>query len=161
MSKIRILSASLLVTTLLVQPAMAQSKDQAASAKTVADFIQVSRGMAASLADLSKRTTTASPNDKDMLKLVTAQLSLVDATADGVTALGVVAAEMRDGRDMAAAKKYLAIRCTAFKLLADASSKYVTGVAPNIAAVATVAEVNKARDQVVQMSQHPLCNAGK
>ena len=137
---------------------MAQSKETATSGKSVADFIQVSRGMAASLADLSKRTATASPNDKDMLKLVINQLGLVDATADGVTALGVVATEMRDAHDVAAAKKYLAIRCTAFKLLADASSKYVTSVTPNIAAVATVAEIHKARDQVIAMGQHPLCN---
>ncbi len=158
MSTIRILSSSLLAATLLVQPMVAQSKETANnSGKTVAEFITVSRGMAASLADLSKRATTASPNDKDMLQRVINQLGLVDATADGVTALGVVVAEMRDPRDLAAAKKYLAIRCTAFKLLADASSKYVTGVAPNIAAVATVAEVHKARDQVVAMGQHPLC----
>lgn len=158
MFTIRTLSSSLLVASLLAQPMIAHSKDSATSGKTVADFIQVSRGMAASMADLSKRATTASPNDKDMLQLIINQLGLVDATADGVTALGVVSAEMRDGRDMAAAKKYLAIRCTALKTLAEASSKYVTSVAPNIAAVATAAEANKASAQVVAMGKHPLCN---
>lgn len=161
MSTIRILSSSLLVATLLVQPAMAQKQDKAAIGKSVAEFIKVSQSLAASLADLTKRTATASPNDKDMLKLVTNQLGLVDATADGVTALGVVTAEMRDGSDAAVAKKNLAIRCTALKSLADATSKYVTSVAPNIAAVATGAEVKKASELVIQMGQHPLCNAGK
>ena len=161
MSTIRILSSSLLVATLLVQPAMAQNKDKAAIGKSVAEFIKVSQGLAASLADLSKRTATASPNDKDMLKLVTNQLGLVDATADGVTALGVVTAEMRDGSDVAVAKKNLAIRCTALKSLTEATSKYVTSVAPNIAAVATGAEIKKASELVMQLGQHPLCNAAK
>lgn len=161
MSTIRILSTSLLAATLLIQPAMAQSKDKAAISKSVTEFIKVSQGLAASLADLSKRAGTASPNDKDMLKLVNGQLGLVDATADGVVALGLVATEMRDGSDMAAAKKHLATRCTALKSLADASGKYVGSLASNIAAVATAAEVKKASELVVQMGQHALCNPGK
>lgn len=161
MSTIRILSASLLAATVLVQPAMAQSKDKAAIGKSVTEFIKVSQSLAASLADLTKRAGTASPNDKDMLKLVNGQLGLVDATADGVVALGLVAAEMRDGSDMASAKKHLATRCTALKSLADASGKYVGSLASNIAAVATSAEVKKASELVVQMGQHSLCNPGK
>ncbi len=138
---------------------MAQNK--AAIGKSATEFLKVSQALAASLSDLSKRSATASPNDKDMLKLVTNQLGLVDATADGVLALGVVAAEMKDAGDMAAAKKQLTARCTALKSLADATGKYVGSLASNIAAVAAVAEVNKARDLVVQMGQHPLCTPGK
>ncbi len=162
MSTIRILSTSLLAATLLIQPALAQNKaDKAAIGKSVTEFIKVSQGLATSLADLSKRTGTASPNDKDMLKLVTGQLGLVDATADGVVALGLVAADMRDAGDAASAKKQLATRCNALKSIADATGKYVGSLASNIAAVATAAEVNKARDLVVQMGQHALCNPGK
>jgi hypothetical protein len=159
MSTIRNLTLSILAATLLVQPAMAQNK--AAVGKSVTEFIKVSQGLATSLADLSKRAGTASPNDKEMLKLVTNQLGLVDATADGVVALGLVAAEMRDASDLAAAKKQLATRCTALKSLSEASAKYVGSLASNIAAVATAAEVNKARDLVAQLGQHALCNPGK
>lgn len=159
MSTIRNLTLSILAASLLVQPAMAQNK--AAIGKSVTEFIKVSQSLAASLADLSKRAGTASPNDKDMLKLVTNQVGLVDATADGVVALGLVAAEMRDASDLAAAKKHLATRCTALKSLSEASGKYVGSLASNIAAVATAAEVNKARDLVVQLGQHALCNPGK
>lgn len=159
MSTIRILSTTLLATALLVQPAMAQNK--AAMGKSVTEFQKVSQSLAASLSDLSKRAGTASPNDKEMLKLVTNQLSLVDATADGVTALGVVAAEVRDAGDMAIAKKHLATRCTALKSVSEATGKYVGSLASNIAAVATAAEVNKSRDLVVQLGQHALCNPGK
>lgn len=159
MSTIRTLTLSVLAATLLVQPAMAQNK--AAIGKSVTEFIKVSQGLAASLADLSKRAGTASPNDKEMLKLVTNQVGLVDATADGVVALGLVAAEMRDASDLAAAKKQLATRCTALKTLSEASAKYVGSLASNIAAVATAAEVNKARDLVTQLGQHALCNPGK
>lgn len=159
MSTIRILSTTLLATTLLVQPALAQNK--AAIGKSVTEFLKVSQGLAASLSDLSKRAGTASPNDKEMLKLVTSQLGLVDATADGVLALGVVAAEMRDAGDMAIAKKHLATRCTALKTISEATGKYVGSLASNIAAVATSAEVNKSRDLVVQLGQHALCNPGK
>ena len=159
MSTIRILTLSVLTATMLAQPAMAQNK--AAIGKSVTEFIKVSQSLAASLADLSKRAGTASPNDKEMLKLVTNQVGLVDATADGVVALGLVAAEMRDASDLAAAKKHLATRCTALKSLSEASGKYVGSLASNIAAVATAAEVNKARDLVTQLGQHALCNPGK
>lgn len=159
MSTIRILSSSVLAATLLLQPALAQNK--AAVGKSVTEFLKLSQGLSASLSDLTKRAGTASPNDKDMLKLVTNQLSLVDATADGVLALGVVAAEVRDAGDMAIVKKHLATRCTALKSLADASGKYVGSLASNIAAVATAAEVNKSRDLMVQMGQHTLCNPAK
>jgi len=159
MSTIRILSTTLLATTLLVQPAIAQNK--AAIGKSVTEFHKVSQSLAASLSDLAKRAGTASPNDKEMLKLVTNQLSLVDATADGVLALGVVAAEVRDAGDMAIAKKHLATRCTALKSISEATGKYVGSLASNIAAVATSAEVNKSRDLVVQLGQHALCNPGK
>lgn len=158
MSTIRILSASLLAAALVAQPAMAQNK--AAIGKSATEFLKLSQGLSASLTDLNKRAGTASPNDKDMLKLVTTQLGLVDATADGVLALGVVAAEMRDAGDMAIAKKHLTARCNALKSLADASGKYVGSLASNIAAVATAAEVTKSRDLVVQMGQHALCNPG-
>jgi len=146
-----------LAVACLAQPALAQNK--AAMGKTAADFHTVSQSLAKSLDDLSKRVNTASPNDKDMLKLVNNQLSLVDATADGVVALGILAAEMRDAGDLGVAKKHLAARCSALKSLADASAKYVSSLASNIAAVATAAEVNKARDLVSQMGAHPLCNA--
>lgn len=157
MSTIRILSTSLLAAALLAQPAMAQNK--VAMTKSVNEFIALSQGLATSLADLSKRSETASPNDKDMLKLVSTQLGIVDATADGVVALGLVAARMRDNSDMVVAKTQLGTRCAALKTLADASAKYVGSLASNIAAVATAAEVKKARDFVVQMSQHELCKA--
>jgi hypothetical protein len=159
MSTIRILSTSLLAATLLAQPAMAQNK--AAMGKSVTEFLHISQGLAASLSDLSKRAGTASPSDKEMLKLAVSQIGLVDATADGVAALGLVAAEVRDAGDMAIAKKQLATRCTALKTLTEATGKYVGSLASNIAAVATAAEVNKARDLVAQMGQHALCNPGK
>jgi hypothetical protein len=159
MPTIRILSASLLAASLLAQPVMAQNK--ASVAKSVNEFTALSQGLAASLADLSKRAETASPNDKEMIKLVTTQLGIVDATADGVVALGMVAARMRDNSDLAVAKTQLGTRCAALKTLADASTKYVGSLASNIAAVATAAEVKKARDLVQQMSQHELCSAGK
>jgi hypothetical protein len=156
MSTPRILSSSLLAAVIVLHPALAQNK--AAIGKSVTEFHKLSQSLGASLSDLAKRATSASPNDKDMLKLVTNQLGLVDATADGVLALGVVGAEIRDAGDLAIVKKHLATRCSALKSLAEASAKYVGSLASNVAAVATAAEVNKARDLVVQMSQHPLCN---
>ncbi len=159
MFTIRILTTSALAVTLLIQPAMAQNK--AAIGKSVNEFLTVSQSLSTALADLTKRTNTASPNDKDMLKLVTTQVGLVDATADGVVALGVVAAEMKDNSDLAAARKQLATRCTALKSLAEATGKYVGSLSSNIAAVATAAEVNKTRDLLVQMSQQSLCAGGK
>lgn len=161
MSTIRILSSTLLAASLLAQPVLAQNKAAAAGkaglSKSVTEFLSVSQALGASVNDLTKRATTASPNDKEMLKLVTSQLSLVDATADGVLALGLVAAEVRDGGDIAIAKKHLATRCTALKSSAEAAASYVGSLANNIAAVATKTEANKARDLVVQMGQHPLC----
>lgn len=157
MFKPSFLAATALAVACAATPALAQNK--AAMGKIATDFHTVSQNLAKSLEDLSKRAATASPNDKDMLKLVNNQLSLVDATADGVVALGILAAEMRDAADLASAKKHLAARCTALKSLADGSAKYVGSLASNIAAVATAAEVNKARDLMVQMGAHPLCNA--
>ena len=157
MPMIRILTSSVLAAALLVQPAMAQNK--AAMTKTVTEFHRLSQGLATSLADLGKRSATASPNDKEMLKLLTNQVSLVDATTDGVLALGVVAAEMRDASDMAVAKKHLAARCTALRSLTEGTAKYVGSLASYIAAVATVAEVTKTRDLIEQIGQHPLCGA--
>ena len=157
MPTIRIVSASLLAAALLVQPAMAQNKG--AIAKSVNEFITLSTGLAATLADLNKRSEKASPNDKEMLKLVNTQLGIVDATADGVVALGLVASLMRDNSDLTVAKKQLATRCAAFKTLADPSAKYVGSLVANIAAVASAAEVKKAGELVTQMSQHELCKA--
>ena len=152
MPTIRILYSSLLAVALLTQPAFAQNK--AAIGKSASEFLKLSGSLAASLADLTKRTKTASPNDKDMLKLVTQQLALVDATNDGVLALGVVAA------DLTIVKKHLANRCIALKSLTDGTGKYLGSLVSNIAAVATVAEVKKAQDIVVQLGQHALCNPG-
>lgn len=151
------LLAAILAGACVFNPALAQNK--AAMAKNANDFLVISQNLAKSLEDLTKRATTASPNDKEMLKLINNQIGLVDATADGVVALGVLAAEMRDGADMASAKKHLASRCTALKSIADGSAKYVGSVASSIAAVATAAEANKARDLMAQMAAHPLCNS--
>ena len=154
------LSAALstaLLATLALQPAMAQNK--AAMVKATGDFQKQSAALAASLAELTTRSAKASPNDKDMLKLITGQIALVDATADGVLALGVVAAEMRDAGDGAIARKHLATRCKALKTLADGVAPYVGGLANNIAAPATAAEANKAKDIVAQMAQQALCAA--
>ena len=159
MFTIRVLTFFILAATVLVQPAFAQNK--ATIGKSVTEFLKVSQGLATNLADLTKRTASASPNDKEMLRLATSQLGLVDATADGVVALGLVAAEVRDGGDMAIAKKQLATRCNALKTLTEATGKYVGSLVPNIAAVATAAELTKARDLAVQMGQHALCNPGK
>ncbi|OYT94072.1 MAG: hypothetical protein CFE43_01700 [Burkholderiales bacterium PBB3] len=153
------LSAALstaLLATLALQPAMAQNK--AAMAKATTDFQKHSTALAASLSDLTTRTGKASPNDKDMLKLITGQIALVDATADGVVALGGVAAEVKDAGDMAIAKKYLAIRCKALKTQAEGVAPYIGGLANNIAAPATATEVNKAKDLIAQLPQQALCS---
>ena len=149
------LSTALLVS-LALQPAMAQNK--AALAKATADFQKQSTAVAASLAELTARAAKASPNDKDMLKLINSQVALVDATADGVLALGAVASEMKDAGDMATAKKYLAIRCKTLKTLADGVAPYIGGLANNIAAPATAAEINKAKDLIAQLPQQALCS---
>lgn len=151
------LSIALLAAT-AIQPAMAQNK--AAMAKATADFQKQSTSLAASLSELTTRAGKASPNDKDMLKLINSQIALVDATADGVLALGGVAAEVRDAGDMAIAKKYLAVRCKSLKTRADGVAPYIGGLASNIAAPATAAEVNKAKDLIAQLPQQALC-AGK
>ena len=148
-----------LLAVLAIQPALAQNK--AAMAKASTDFQKQSTALATVLADLTTRSAKASPNDKDMLKLITSQVALVDANADGVLALGVVAAEVRDAGDMGIAKKYLAIRCKALKSLADGVAPYIGGLVNNIAAPATVAEVNKAKDLITQLPQQALCSATK
>jgi hypothetical protein len=142
-----------------IHPAMAQNK--AAMAKAAAEFQKQSSALAASLSELTTRMGKASPNDKDMLKLITGQVALVDAHADGVLALGNVAADMRDAGDMAAAKKSLAIRCKALKSLSEGVTPYIGGLANNIAAPATAAEVNKAKELIAQLPQQPLCVATK
>lgn len=146
-----------LLTALALQPALAQNK--AAMAKATNDFQKQSAGLSAALADLTARTAKASPNDKDMLKLITSQVALVDAYADGVLALGAVAAEVRDAGDMGIARKYLLMRCKSLKTLADGVAPYIGGLANNIAAPATVAEVNKAKDLITELPQQALCTA--
>ena len=151
----RTLVATALLGFFAIQPAMAQNK--AAMIKAAGEFQKQSSALAASLADLNTRMTKASPNDKDMLKLITGQVALVDANADGVLALGVVAAEVRDAGDMTIAKKYLAIRCKALKTRADGIAPYIGGLAANIAAPATAAEVNKAKALIAGLPDQALC----
>ena len=152
-----ILFPVVLASLLAVHPVFAQSK--AATAKLATEFQQQSVALATTLSALSKRVATASPNDKEMLKLVNNQLGLVDATADGVLALGFVAAEVRDGGDQTIAKKYLGARCTALKTLAETTASYIGSLANNIAAPASATEVNKAKDQVTQIGQSALCGS--
>ena len=155
----RIVLTTALLAVMAIQPALAQNK--AAMIKAATDFQKQSSAVAASLADLTERTIKASPNDKGMLTLITSQIALVDVSSDGVLALGVVAAEVRDAGDMAIAKKYLAIRCKALKTRADGVTTYIGGLANNIASPATAAEVNKAKDQIAQLPQQALCSASK
>ena len=157
--KTRTLTALALAVALIAPSAMAQNK--AAYAKSSADFYKLSAALSASLADLTKRATTASPNDKDMLKLVVNQLSVASASADGVLALGAVAAEMRDAGDLGIVKKHLGSQCVAMKSVTEPTAKYFDSLSANIAAVATAAEVTKARDLLRQMGQHALCGGGK
>jgi hypothetical protein len=152
----RIWTTALFAVALLAQPASAQNK--AALSKTVTEFNKMSTGFSASLSELSKRSATASPNDKEMLKLVISQLSIVNATVEGVLDLGEVAAEVRDAGDLAIVRKHLAARCSTLKSMAESTAKYVDSVAANIAAVATVAEVTKSRELLLQMGQHSLCS---
>jgi len=156
MKPTKILLSSLTVCALLSAPAFAQNK--AAIGKSVSDFYKVSTALSASLTDLGNRTATASPNDKDMLKLATSQLGIANAIADGVLELGAVAAEVNDAGSLGIAKKHLTGRCNAMKSTAEATAKYLESLASNIAAVATAAEVRKSRDLLTQMVQHPLCN---
>jgi hypothetical protein len=155
MNKNRVLISTLIAALFVVQPALAQNK--AATAKLATEFQQQSVALATTLAALSKRVATASPNDKEMLKLVNNQLGLVDATADGVLALGFVAAEVRDGGAQTVTKKYLSTRCAALKTLADTTATYIGSLANNIAAPASAAEVNKAKELVAQIGQSTLC----
>jgi hypothetical protein len=156
----RFTTSVLLASVLLVPPAFAQSKG--ALAKSVADFNKLSATLNTSLTELTRRVSTSSPNDKEMLKLANSQLGIFNATADGVVDLGTVASEVRDGGDVAIVRKHLAARCVALKSMAEGTAKYVESLAANIAAVATAAEVTKSRDLITQMGQHPLCNvAGK
>lgn len=151
----RIVLSAALMGLLAIQPALAQNK--AAMIKAASEFQKQSAALAAGLADLNGRIAKASPNDKDMLQLVTSQVALVDANSDGVLALGVVAAEVRDAGDMGIAKKYLALRCKALKFRADSVGPYIGGLANNIASPATAAEVNKVKDIVNQLPQQALC----
>lgn len=157
MSLVQTLIAAALASLVVLQPAAAQNK--AALAKSVAEFDKLSRSFASSYEDLGKRVTTASPNDKEMLKLVLSQLALADLTVDATLDLGLVASEVRDAGDQAIVKKHLALRCKSFKAMAESSAKYIDSVAANIAAVATAAEARKAGDLLQQMGQHPLCGA--
>jgi hypothetical protein len=152
----RIWVTALLAVVLVVQPATAQNK--AAISKSVTEFNKLSVGFSASLSEISKRSATASPNDKDMLKLVISQLSIANATVEGVLDLGEVAAEVRDAGDLVIVKKHLAARCNTLKSMAESTGKYVDSVASNIAAVATAAEVTKSRELLLQMGQHSLCS---
>ena len=156
MRAVRILSSVLFAVVMLALPAMAQNK--AAMTKLSGEFYKVSLGLSNSLADLTKRISTASPNDRDMLKLVTSQLGIVNASAEGVLDLGALAGEVRDAGDMAIVKKHLISRCANFKSSAEATAKYMESVSANIAAVATAAEVTKARELLTQLGQHALCS---
>lgn len=160
MRAIRFLLPVALATLSVLQPAAAQSK--AAIVKSNAEFYKQASGLSASLAELSKRVSTASPNDRDMLKLVVNQLSVINASAEGVLDLGALTTELRDGGDVAIVKKHLAARCTSFRSSTEATAKYIESVSANIAAVATAAEVSKARELLVQMGQNAICGpAGK
>lgn len=126
-------------------------------AKANAEFYKQASSLSISLADLSKRISTASPNDRDMLKLVVNQLSVINASADGMLDLGALTTELRDAGDVGIVKKHLAARCATFRSSTEATAKYIESVSSNIAAVATAAEVNKARELLVQMGQSGVC----
>jgi hypothetical protein len=160
MRAIRFLFPVALAAASLLQPVAAQTK--AALAKSNAEFYKQATGLSASLTDLSKRIATASPSDRDMLKLVVNQLSVINASAEGVLDLGALATELRDGGDVAIVKKHLAARCTSFRSSTEATAKYIESVSANIVAVATATEVKQARELLVQMGQNALCTpAGK
>jgi hypothetical protein len=138
-------------------PAMAQSKAQIA--KSALDFQTQVVALSNNLAGLNKRISTSSPNDKEMLKLATSQLGIVDANANAVLVLGALAGEMKDAGDLAAAKKYLISSCKTLKGQAESSADYVGTLASNIAAPATAAEVGKAKELLGNIAQHALCAA--
>src|ERR1035437_561831 len=117
----RIWFTALMVAVLAMQPAIAQNK--AAISKSVTDFNKLSLEFSASLSELTKRSGTASPNDKEMLKLVISQLSIANAATEGVLDLGSVAAEVRDTGDLAIVKKHLTTRCSEIKIIGEETGK--------------------------------------
>ena len=155
MRAIHYLTIAALASALLVQPAAAQNK--AAQGKANAEFYKQVNALSASVTDLGKRITTASPNDREMLKLIVNQLSVVNASTDAVLDLGALTVELRDAGDIAIVRKHLATRCESFRASLDATAKYLGSVSANIAAVATAAEVGKTRELLVQMGQTPVC----
>lgn len=159
MRVMRFLPLAALAATLVLQPAAAQNK--AAMARANGEFYKLASGLSTSLADLGKRIGTASPNDRDMLKLAVNQLGVVNANAQGILELGALSTELRDGGDVGIVKKHLAAGCESFRASTEASAKYLDSLIGNIAAVATAAEVGRARDLLVQMGQSPLCGPAK
>jgi hypothetical protein len=157
MSIHRIVSSAALIAVLCIQPALAQNK--AAMAKAAADFEKQTTALSASLADLTTRMGKASPNDKEMLKSITAQIGLVDANADSVLALGTVAGEVRDAGDMAIAKKHMATRCKSLITRANGAVPYIASLVNNIASPATAAEVTKAKELIASLPHQGLCLA--
>ena len=161
MRAIRLIFPVALAALALLQPAAAQTK--AVLAKANAEFYKQASGLSTSVAELGKRISTASPSDRDMLKLVVNQLGVINANAEGVLDLGSLTTELRDAGDIAIVKRHLASRCSTFRSSTEATAKYIESVSANIAAVATAAEVTKARELLVQMAQNPICGpaAGK
>lgn len=155
MRAIRLIPVALLCATALLQPAAAQNK--AALTKANAEFYKQVSGLSTSLTELSNRIKTASPNDREMLKLITNQMGIVNASSDAVLDLGALTVELRDAGDVAIVKKHLTARCATFRSSAEATAKYIESVSASIAAVATAAEVGKARELLVQMAQNPVC----
>ncbi len=96
-----------------------------------------------------------------MLALINSQFSYVDATADGVLALGYVASEMGAPGDLAAAKKHLMKRCEALKRVSDSSGQYVASLISQLAAPAIIADANKARDATPRWARPCSARANK
>lgn len=155
MRVIRFLIPVALATLSLLHPAAAQTKAQLAKAN--ADFYKQASGLSTSLSELTKRISTASPNDREMLKLVVGQLGIINANADAVLDLGALTTELRDAGDIAIVKKHLTARCATFRPSAEATAKYIESVSASIAAVATAAEVKQARELLLQMAQSAVC----
>jgi hypothetical protein len=153
-----LLSASLVIAlgVLVASPVAAQTKAQLS--KTAFEFQTHANALTNNLAGLSKRVTTASPNDKEMLRLVMSQAGIVDATAGGVLILGLLGGEMKDASDLAAVKKHLVTGCATLKASAASTGDYVGSLANNIAAPATAAEVRQTKELLSQLAQHALCN---
>jgi hypothetical protein len=150
-----VLGAAALFTA---QPAPAAESAKAAYGKAAAEFYKASTAFSSALSDLSKMSDKASPYDKDMLTRINGQFGTVDATADGVLALGYVASEMSAPADLAAAKKHLMKRCEALKRLSDASGQYVNGLIANIAAPAIIAAAKKVAAANTELGQQALCS---